>query len=137
MEQSLLVIKPDAVRRNCIGEILKMVEKAGLKISGLSMLQLDRAEAEEFYSIHRGQDFFTGLMDFITSGPVVAVRVEGENARRRLRELAGATNPEKAKRGTIRHQFGTSTMMNAVHAANPDEDVDKEINFFFGNLERG
>jgi nucleoside-diphosphate kinase len=133
LEQSLLVIKPDSVQRNCIGEILTMVEKEGLKITGLVMRRLSPDEAEKFYAVHQGKEFFTGLVEFIASGPVVAVRVEGKDARKRVRELAGATDPQKAKMGTIRQRFGTSVRMNAVHAANPDEDVNKELDFFFGN----
>lgn len=134
VEQTLLVIKPDAVARGVIGEIITTIERAGLKIAGLVMRRLSRAEAEEFYAIHRGKDFFTGLVEFIISGPVVALLVEGENARQRVRELAGATDPAKAKPGTIRQRFGTSVRTNAVHAANPAEDVEREIRFFFGNL---
>lgn len=133
MEQTLLVIKPDAVARGVIGEIITMIERSGLRITGMVMRRLSRTEAEEFYSIHHGKDFFAGLVDFIISGPVVALLVAGENARQRVRELAGATDPAKAEPGTIRQRFGTSVRQNAVHAANPAEDVEREIRFFFGN----
>ncbi|MEO0079258.1 MAG: nucleoside-diphosphate kinase [candidate division WOR-3 bacterium] len=131
MEQTLLVIKPDAVRRHCIGEILSRLEKAGFVITGLVMRQLPRTEAEEFYAVHKGKDFFAGLVDFITSGPVVAVRLEAPDARRRVRQFIGATDPAQAAPGTIRAEFGTSVRMNAVHAANPGEDVERELRFFF------
>lgn len=126
-----MVIKPDAVKGKCIGEILTMVEREGLEITGMVMRSLSRKEAEGFYAIHRGKDFFAGLVEFISSGPVVAVRVEGENARTRLRRLAGATDPKKADEGTIRRRFGSSVRMNAVHCANPEEDVDQELRVFF------
>uniref|UniRef100_A0A7C1SH69 Nucleoside diphosphate kinase n=2 Tax=candidate division WOR-3 bacterium TaxID=2052148 RepID=A0A7C1SH69_UNCW3 len=134
MEQTLLVIKPDAVARGVIGEIITTIERAGLKIAGLVMRRLSRTEAEEFYAIHRGKEFFAGLVEFIISGPVVALLVEGENARQRVRELAGATDPARAADGTLRQRFGSSVRQNAVHAANPAEDVEREIRFFFGNL---
>ncbi len=102
-----------------------MVEKADLKITGLVMRRLSRAEAEGFYAVHQGKDFFSGLVEFICSGPVVAVKVEGE-------ALAGDTDPSKAEPGTIRQRFGSSVRMNAVHAANPAEDVARELAFFFG-----
>lgn len=130
-----MVIKPDAVKGRVIGEILTMVEKAGLKITGLVMRTLSRKEAERFYRIHRGKNFFAGLVEFISSGPVVAVRVEGEDARSRLRKLTGATDPKKADKGTIRRRFGSSVRRNAVHCANPQEDVDQELRFFFRDRE--
>jgi nucleoside-diphosphate kinase len=132
VQSSLLVIKPDAVQGGHIGEIIAMVEKADLKITGLVMRRLSRAEAEGFYAVHQGKDFFSGLVEFICSGPVVAVKVEGEDAVRRLRALAGDTDPSKAEPGTIRQRFGSSVRMNAVHAANPAEDVARELAFFFG-----
>lgn len=131
MEQTLLVIKPDAVARGCIGEIISRVEQMGFKITGLVMRQLSKSEGEKFYAIHKGKDFFLGLVDFITSGPVVALRIEGKSARQRLRDLVGNTDPKLAKPGTIRHDFGTSVRENSVHAANPEEDVDRELSFFF------
>ncbi|MEO0050513.1 MAG: nucleoside-diphosphate kinase [candidate division WOR-3 bacterium] len=131
VEKTLLVIKPDAVERKHIGEILAMVERSGLKITGMVMRTLSRKEAERFYCIHQGKDFFAGLVEFISSGPVVAVRVEGRNARSRLRKLTGATDPKKADKGTIRRLFGSSVRKNAVHCANPEEDVDRELRFFF------
>ncbi|MEO0078733.1 MAG: nucleoside-diphosphate kinase [candidate division WOR-3 bacterium] len=131
MEQTLLILKPDAVERRCIGEVLRMVESAGFRITGLTMRRLTTAEAEGFYAVHRGKEFFRGLVDFMTSGPVVACRLEAENARRRLREFIGSTDPAQAAAGTIRAEFGTSVRQNAVHAANPDEDVDRELGFFF------
>jgi nucleoside-diphosphate kinase len=95
------------------------------------MRQLSRAQAEEFYAIHRGKAFFAGLVDFMTSGPLVAVRLEGNDACRRVREFIGVTDPGKAAPGSIRADFGTSVRTNAVHASNPEEDVRRELEFFF------
>lgn len=133
-ERTLLVIKPDAIKNLHIGEIISRVEKAGFLITGVLMRRLRPAEAEEFYAIHRGKDFFPGLVQFITSGPVVAVLIEGDNCPQRLRQFVGATDPGKAKPGTIRADFGTSVQMNAVHASNPDENVNREISFFFPDV---
>jgi len=130
-ESTLLLIKPDAVESHHIGDILHRLEAAGFVISGIHMRHLVRAEASEFYAIHRGKEFFERLLDFVTSGPLVAVRIEGSDVRRRLREFIGATDPAKAGKGTIRADFGTSIRANAVHASNPDEDVEKELQFFF------
>lgn len=137
VEETLLVIKPDAVSQGVVGEIITMVERSGLKITGMVMRRLSRKEAEGFYSIHKGKDFFPGLVEFIISGPVVALRIEGENCRQRVRELAGATDPAQAGPGTIRQRFGISVRANAVHASNPVEDVNREINFFFGGKGKG
>jgi nucleoside-diphosphate kinase len=113
------------------GDILARVEQAGFTITALTMRHLSASEAAEFYSVHRGRDFYHGLVEFMTSGSLVAVRMEAGGARTRLRELTGATDPARAAPGTIRADFGTTTRMNAVHASNPDEDVDCEIRFFF------
>ena len=131
LEQTLLIIKPDAVERGCIGEILRRVESAGFQITGLTMRQLTRSEAEDFYAVHRDKDFFAGLVEFMTSGPLVTCRLETTDARRRLRELVGSTDPSQAAPGTIRADLGTTVRRNAVHAANPDEDVDRELRLFF------
>ncbi|MCL6465439.1 MAG: nucleoside-diphosphate kinase [candidate division WOR-3 bacterium] len=130
-ERTLLIIKPDAVKRGLIGAIISRLEQAGFNITRIIMKQLSRPEAEGFYAIHRGKEFFSGLVEFITSGPVVALLIEGAGCQHRLREFVGATDPAKAQPGTIRADFGTSVRMNAVHASNPEEDVDREINFFF------
>jgi nucleoside-diphosphate kinase len=131
LEQTLLIIKPDAVAQNRIGEILRRLETAGFAVTGLKMRTLDQETAADFYSIHQGKEFFGPLVDFMTSGPLVAVRLEGEDIRRRVREFVGVTDPAQACPGSIRADFGTSVRMNAVHASNPDEDVDRELAFFF------
>lgn len=132
-QQTLLVIKPDAVRRRLVGEILRRVEADRFRICDVRLTRLERARAEEFYAIHQGKEFFAGLVEFMTSGPVLAVRLEREDAVRRLRELAGATDPKQARPGTIRADFGTTTRENVVHASHPDEDPEREIQFYFGN----
>ena len=131
LEQTLLLVKPDAVRMGRIGEILRRLEEAGFLVSGLVMKRLTRAEAEEFYAIHQDKEFFDGLVEFMTSGPTVAVRLEADDARRRVREFVGVTDPAQARAGSIRADFGTSVRQNAVHASNPEEDVEREIRFFF------
>jgi len=136
LNRTLLLIKPDAVRQHRIGEILGRLEAAGFVVSGLVMRQLSRAQAGGFYAIHRGKEFFPGLVEFMTSGPLVAVRLEGENVCRRVREFVGVTDPSKAAPGTIRADFGTSIRSNAVHASNPEEDVCRELEFFFPEPDR-
>ena len=131
MEQSLLLIKPDAVQKRHTGEILSRLEAAGFSITDLKMHRLSRVQAEEFYSIHRGKEFFPGLVEFMTSAPAVAVAVEAPGCRRRLREFVGATDPAQAAAGTIRADFGTSVRTNAVHASNPEENVEKELSILF------
>jgi len=131
LNRTLLLIKPDAVRQQRIGEILSRIEAAGFGVTALAMRHLTRPQAEEFYAIHRGREFFPGLVEFMTSGPLVAVRLEAENACQRVREFVGATDPARAAPGTIRADFGTSVRTNAVHASNPEEDVRRELEFFF------
>jgi nucleoside-diphosphate kinase len=131
LRQTLLLIKPDAVRQHYIGKILGRLETAGFEITGLVLRQLSLAQAGEFYAVHRGKEFFPGLVEFITSGPLVAVRLEGEDVCQRVRQFIGQTDPGKAAPGTIRADFGTSVRSNAVHASNPEEDVRRELEFFF------
>lgn len=133
MEQTLLLIKPDAVKQRRVGAIIGRLEAAGFGVTGLTMRRLSREEAGEFYSVHKDKDFFSGLVEFITSGPVVAVEVSGDGVVRRLRQFVGATDPARAESGTIRADFGTTLRMNAVHASNPDENVTKELTLFFSD----
>ncbi|HDQ99208.1 MAG TPA: nucleoside-diphosphate kinase [candidate division WOR-3 bacterium] len=130
-EATLLLIKPDAARARRIGEILRRLEEAGFKITGLRLRHLSPEEAGRFYAIHEGKPFFAGLVEFISSGPLVAVRLEAEDARRRVREFIGVTDPAQARAGSIRADFGTAVRTNAVHASNPEEDVESELHFFF------
>jgi nucleoside-diphosphate kinase len=125
------VIKPDGVKRKLVGEIIKRVEKDGFKIIGMNYTRLSRNQAARFYAIHKSKDFFLPLIDFIIEGPVLALLLVRKNGQKRLRELVGATDPKKAKKGTIRGDFGTSTRRNVVHAANLQENPQREIKFFF------
>jgi nucleoside-diphosphate kinase len=131
-QQTLLVIKPDAVRRRLVGRIIERVEADGFEIRDARFTQLRREQAEEFYAIHQGKEFFAGLVEFMTSGPVLALCLERAGAVERLRELAGATDPKQANPGTIRADFGTSTRENVIHASHPAENPEREIQFYFG-----
>jgi nucleoside-diphosphate kinase len=128
---TLLVIKPDAVRRRLIGEVIRRVEADGFTVRDVCFTRLDGDKARAFYAVHQGKEFLDGLVEFMTSGPVLALLLERENALARLRELIGATNPQQAAAGTIRAEFGTSVRENVVHASNPEEDPRKEILCFF------
>jgi nucleoside-diphosphate kinase len=131
VEQTLSIIKPDAVKKNVIGQILARFEAAGLRIVAARMMHLSRAEAEGFYAVHRGRPFFAALVEFMTSGPVLVQVLEGENAIVRNRELMGATDPRKAAKGTIRADFAASIDANAVHGSDAQETARNEIAYFF------
>lgn len=132
LEKTLLVIKPDAVKEKHTGEIISEIEKE-FDIVSIKKTHLSKSQAQQFYAIHQGKEFFDNLVEFIISGPVVALLLQGENVQARVREFIGATDPKKAKPGTIRAKFGTSIQQNAVHASNPQENPEKEIEFFFPN----
>lgn len=131
-EQTLSIIKPDAVAKGAVGSILARFEKAGLKIVALKMLHLSREQAEGFYSEHKERGFFDELVSFMTSGPVTVQVLEGENAIAKNRNLMGATNPQEAEVGTIRADFADSIDANAVHGSDSPESAAREIQFFFG-----
>ncbi|HEX7329241.1 MAG TPA: nucleoside-diphosphate kinase [Casimicrobiaceae bacterium] len=131
VERTLSIIKPDAVAKNVIGEIVSRFERAGLRIAAAKMLQLSRADAEGFYAVHRERPFFRDLVDFMTTGPVLVQVLEGENAIAKNRELMGATDPKKADRGTIRADFAQSIDANAVHGSDSPETARTEIAYFF------
>ena len=133
IEQTLSIIKPDAVQKNAIGQILARFEAAGLRIVAARMMHLTRAEAEGFYAVHRERPFFRDLVEFMISGPVMVQVLEGENAIAKNRELMGATDPKKAAKGTIRADFADSIDANAVHGSDGAETARKEIAFFFPN----
>ncbi|GAB6163305.1 nucleoside-diphosphate kinase [Desulfothermus naphthae] len=135
VEQTLCIIKPDAVERNLIGKILQMIEGAGLKIKALKMLHLNKKQAEGFYEVHKEKPFFDSLTNYMSSGPIVVAVLEGEDAIKRYRELMGATNPKEAKEGTIRKQFGLDVEKNSVHGSDSQENAVKEIAYFFNKLE--
>ncbi len=127
-----MIIKPDAVSQNVIGKIIKQVEDKGFKIIEMQMMRLTRAQAAEFYAVHRERPFYNDLLDFMTSGPAVPMVLERENAVRFLREVVGATNPSEAADGTIRKAFGSNVQENAVHASDSPENGAIECAFFFG-----
>ncbi|MEI7421748.1 MAG: nucleoside-diphosphate kinase [Prolixibacteraceae bacterium] len=130
------MIKPSSVRNNHIGAILKMINDNGFRIKAMKLTSMTRANAEAFYGIHAGKPFFEGLVDFMSSGPIVAAILEKENAIADYRELIGNTNPEKAAPGTIRALFAESMTANAVHGSDSDENALIEGKFFFSELEQ-
>ncbi len=135
MEQTLSIIKPDAVAKNVVGQILARFEAAGLRIAATKKIRLSRVDAESFYAIHAERPFFKDLVEFMVSGPVVVTVLEGENAMAKNRELMGATNPAEAEPGTIRADFADSIDANAVHGSDSIENAINEINFFFAQRE--
>ena len=130
------MVKPDAVRNNYTGPILKIINESGFRIKAIKMVHFTRERAEAFYGIHAGKFFFDGLIEFMTSGPLVAAILEKENAINDFRELIGNTNPEKADAGTIRKLFAESLTANAIHGADSDENAIRERSFFFSELEQ-
>ena len=131
VERTLSIIKPDAVKKNVIGEILARFEKAGLRVVAARMMHLSRAQAEGFYAVHRQRPFFRDLVDFMTSGPVLVQVLEGEDAIAKNRELMGATDPKKAAKGTIRADFAESIDANAVHGSDGPDTARVEVAYFF------
>jgi nucleoside-diphosphate kinase len=135
LERTLSIIKPDAVAKNVIGQIYTRFENAGLRIVAAKMKQLSRAEAEGFYAVHRERPFFSALVGFMISGPVMIQVLEGDNAVATNRDLMGATNPKDAAAGTIRADFADSIDANAVHGSDAAETAAVEIAYFFANTE--
>jgi len=131
VERTFSIIKPDAVAKNVVGEIVSRFEKAGLKVVASRMTHLSRAEAEGFYAVHKARPFFKDLVEFMISGPVVLQVLEGENAIQKNRDLMGATDPKKADKGTIRADFAQSIDANAVHGSDAPETAATEIAYFF------
>jgi nucleoside-diphosphate kinase len=134
-ERTLSILKPDATRRNLTGKINAKFEDAGLRIVAQKRLHLTTAQAEAFYGVHKERGFFRDLVTFMTSGPVVAQVLEGENAVTRNREIMGATNPANAAAGTIRKEFAESIEANSVHGSDSAENAATEIAFFFSGIE--
>ena len=136
VERTLSIVKPDAVAKpGAIGEILRRVEAAGLRVIGLKMLQLTEQQARGFYAVHKARPFFGSLVEFMTSGPCITLVLEKDNAIASLRELMGATDPAKAAPGTIRKDFAESIEANSVHGSDSAENAAIEIAFFFSGLE--
>ena len=134
IERTLSIIKPDAVAKNVIGQIVARFEAAGLKVAAAKLVHLSRAEAEQFYAVHAARPFFKDLVDFMVSGPVFIQVLEGEGAIAKNRDLLGATDPKKAAPGTIRADFAESIDANAVHGSDAPETAAQEVAFFFAGL---
>jgi len=135
LERTLSIIKPDATSAGHIGEIITRLEREGLRILAMRMLRLSRAEAEGFYAVHRGKPFFNDLTAFMSSGPIVVMVLEGEDAINRYRQIMGATDPAKAAPGTLRKQFASNIQNNAVHGSDGPETARSEISYFFSQME--
>ena len=133
--RTFTIIKPDSVRKGNFGRIIGRLEAEGFRILGLKKASLSRAEAEAFYAIHRERPFFSGLVEYMTSGPVYVAALQRENAVPHLRQVMGATDPTKADAGTIRKEFGESIEQNAIHGSDSDENAKIEIGFFFAESE--
>lgn len=135
MQQTLSIIKPDAVKKGVVGKIIDRFESNGLRIAAAKKLWLSACEAGEFYAVHKDRPFFKDLVEFMTSGPVVVMVLEGENAVAKNRELMGATDPKQAQKGTIRADFADSIDANAIHGSDSLENAKIEIEFFFAKKE--
>lgn len=135
MERSLVLVKPDAMRRGLAGVIISRLEQRGLKIVAMKMLRLDRALAERHYAVHKDKAFFNDLINYITSGPIIAMVFEGERAIEAIRQAMGATDPLKAAPGSIRGDFGLDIQENLVHGSDSVENAEKEISLFFSPQE--
>jgi nucleoside-diphosphate kinase len=135
VERTLCIIKPDAVRKNVSGEIIAMITQAGFKVLGMKMIQLSQRDGEKFYEVHRERPFYGSLVEFMSSGPVVVVALEKENAVADYRRLIGATDPAEAEEGTVRKRFASSKGENAVHGSDSVENGRQEIAFFFAERE--
>jgi nucleoside-diphosphate kinase len=135
VERTLAIIKPDAVGRHLVGAIIQRYEQAGLIPIGMKLLRLTKAQAEGFYYVHKQRPFFDSLCSFMSSGPIVVLALEGENAIQRHRDLMGATDPAKAADGTIRKAYGTHIEHNAVHGSDSPESAQFELAYFFSALE--
>lgn len=135
MERTLSIIKPDAVQRGLIGEIIKRLEQNQFTIAAMKMVQMTKAQAEGFYAVHRERPFFNSLTDFMCSGPAVVMVLEGDNIIQRYRDLMGATNYEEAAEGTIRREFATDIEKNVVHGSDAPQTAAFEIGYFFNAFE--
>jgi nucleoside-diphosphate kinase len=135
MERTFAIVKPDAVQRGLTGDILKRIESSGLKIVAMRKIHLSRADTEKFYDVHKARPFFSGLCDYMTSGPVVIAVLQGEGAIAKWRQLMGATDPKKADAGTIRKDFGIDVEKNATHGSDAPATAAQEIAFFFPDRE--
>lgn len=131
MANTLGIVKPDGVRRKLVGKIITKIEEAGLIIRGMKTLQLSREQAERFYAVHEGKPFYKGLVQFMTSGPIVVMVIGGHGSIEQWRELMGATDPAKARYNTVRREYGTSIEKNVVHGSDSETTARAEVAFFF------
>lgn len=132
VQRTFVMIKPDGVRKNLIGEVISRFEKKGLEVEALKMMNLSRRQAEQLYEVHKDKSFYRELVDFVLSGPVVVMILRGNDAVRMVREVMGATNPEEAAAGTIRGDFARVITENIVHGADSEENAKREMGIFFG-----
>lgn len=135
LQRTLSIIKPNAVKKNCIGAIIQKLEEAQLRVVGMKMMNISREDAAKFYAIHKDRSFFQELIEFMTSGPVVIMALQGEDAVQKNRDVMGATDPKKAAPGTIRALYGEGIEANAVHGSDSVENGINEIAFFFAERE--
>ena len=135
MERTLAIVKPDAVKRNLIGEIVRRAEQGGLRVAAARFLHLTKGEAEGFYAVHRERPFFADLTTYMSSGPVMVLVMEGEGAIKRWRDLMGATDPAKADPGTIRKELGLNVEQNSSHGSDAPETARFEISYFFSGID--
>ncbi len=135
MERTLVMIKPDGVKRNIIGEIISIFEKNNLKVITIKKSRLSKDAAKAFYIVHKDKPFYESLTDYISSGPIIVMVLEGENAIEKVRKIIGATDPQQAEEGSIRKLFGINKEMNTIHGSDSLESAKKEISFFFSEYE--
>lgn len=135
MERTLVIVKPDGVKKNLIGEVIRRFETEGLKVVGLKMVRLTKEAAQGFYHVHKDKPFFESLTDFMSEGPIVVMVLEGEGAIEKVRGIMGATDPKKAAPGTIRALYGDNVQENIVHGSDSPESASFEIPYFFNALE--
>jgi nucleoside-diphosphate kinase len=134
-ERTLSIIKPDGVVRNLIGEVVRRLEAAGIKIMAMKMIKMTKEQAKGFYRVHEGKPFYESVTDFMSSGPSVVMILEGENVIKKYRNIMGATNYKEAEEGTIRREFATDIEKNVVHGSDSEENAQFEISYFFSELE--
>ena len=135
MQRTLSLVKPDGVEKSLIGEVVRRFESAGLRVRALKMVCLEKREAQAFYAVHKDKGFFDSLTNFMSSGPIVAMVLEGDDAIAKTREIMGATNPKDAASGTIRADFAQEVEKNIVHGSDSPENAVIEVSFFFSDLE--
>ena len=134
-ERTLSIIKPDGVKKNLIGEVIRRFQKEGIKVAALKLIHMDKAKAEGFYAVHKERPFFGELVEFMTSGPAVVMVLEGENVINRNREIMGATNPAEAAEGTIRKLYADNIQNNIVHGSDAPQTAEFEVSYFFEDSE--